>query len=206
MRVIGIVGGVASGKSLVASQLAELGATPLDADRAGHEVLRLPHVETAARARWGADIFDAAGRIDRRRLAAIVFAPTEEAERERRYLEQLTHPEIERRLAEQMEQARAAGAPAVVVDAAVMLEAGWDAKCDLLVYVDAPRAQRLARARGRGWSEAEFAARENAQQPLEAKRRRADLVIDNCGPPEQTRAQLERLWRERISGGDRARV
>ena len=206
MRVIGIVGGVASGKSLVASQLAELGATVLDADRAGHEALRLPHVEAAARARWGADIFDPAGRIDRRRLASIVFAPTDEAERERKCLEQWTHPEIGRRLVEQMEHARAAGAPAVVVDAAVMLEAGWDAQCDLLVYVDAPRAQRLARALSRGWSEEEFAAREKAQQPLEAKRGRADLVIDNGGPPEQTRAQLERLWRERISGGQRAEV
>jgi dephospho-CoA kinase len=199
MQIIGLLGGVASGKSLVARQLAELGACVLDADRAGHEVLRLPEVETAARARWGNRVFTPDGHIDRRRLAGIVFAPAPGGPLEREYLEQLTHPDIGRRLEQQIREVAAAGAPAAVLDAAVMLEAGWEHLCDHLIYVDVPRAMRLERARGRGWSEEDFTARENAQQPLDRKRGCADLVIDNSGTPEQTRVQVEQCWR-RIRG------
>ena len=75
MKILGLLGGVASGKSLVSRQLAELGAVVLDADRAGHEALRLPSVEEAARRRWGDAVFGPDGHIDRSRLAKIVFAP-----------------------------------------------------------------------------------------------------------------------------------
>ena len=87
---------------------------------------------------------------------------------------------------------------AAALDAPLLLEAGWDRLCDTLVFVDAPRGLRLARARKRGWSEADFARREAAQQSLEAKRGRADLVVDNSGPLDATRAQVERLWHSLI--------
>ena len=75
MKTLGLIGGVACGKSLVARQLADLGAVVLDADRAGHEALRLPEVEAAARRRWGDGIFGRDGHIVRSQLAKIVFAP-----------------------------------------------------------------------------------------------------------------------------------
>ena len=103
MKILGLLGGVASGKSLVARQLAELGAVVLDADRAGHEALRLPRIEEAARQRWGDAVFGPDGHIDRSRLAKIVFAPPPDGPRERKYLEELTHPEIGRRLSAQAE-------------------------------------------------------------------------------------------------------
>ena len=194
MQVIGILGGVASGKSLIAGQLAQLGAGVLDADRAGHEVLRLPEIEAAARARWGPGVFGPDGRIDRARLARVVFAPGPEAERERKFLEQRTHPEIGRRLAAQAERLAASGAPAAVLDAPLLLEAGWDGFCDKLIFVDAPRQVRLARALARGWSEEDFAAREAAQESLDVKRKRADVIVDNSGSPERVEAQVERFW------------
>ena len=194
MRVIGVVGGVAGGKSLVARQLARLGAGVLDADRAGHEALQLPRIEAAARKRWGRRIFGPDGRIDRPRLAEIVFADPPEGTREREYLEQLTHPEIGRLLRREAERLAASGSPAAVLDAPLLLEAGWDRLCDIVVFVDAPRELRLARARKRGWSEADFAAREGAQESLDLKRKRADVVLDNSGSPEQTQAQVERFW------------
>jgi dephospho-CoA kinase len=194
LRVIGLAGGVASGKSLVARQLAEMGAGLLDADRAGHEVLGLPEIEAAARDRWGDRVFSQTGRIDRGRLAGVVFAPPPEGPRERRFLENLTHPEIGRRLAGQAAAQAAAGVRVAILDAPLILEAGWDKLCSRLLFVDAPRRARLARAVARGWTEEEFAAREAVQLPLDQKRRLADFVVDNSGPPEETQARLERLW------------
>jgi dephospho-CoA kinase len=194
MHLIGILGGVASGKSLVAGQFARLGAGVLDADRAGHEVLRLPHVEAAVRQRWGAEVFGPDGRIDRGRLARIVFADPPGGTRQRRELEQMTHPEIGRLLGRQVETFARSGCPAAVLDAPLLLEAGWDRLCDRLVFVDAPREMRLLRALARGWNKEDFAAREQSQQSLDYKRERADAVVDNSGSPEHTQAQVERLW------------
>jgi dephospho-CoA kinase len=194
MRIIGITGGVASGKSMVAGQLATLGAGVLDADRAGHEALRLPHVEAAARQRWGEAIFGPDGRIDRAKLARIVFAAEPEGERERKYLEQLTHPEIGRLLKRQAEAFEAAGAKVAVLDAALLLEAGWDGMCEKTIFVESPREVRLDRALARGWTEEDFAARECVQDSLERKRPRADVIIDNSGSAERTRAQVEQFW------------
>jgi len=194
LRAIGLVGGVASGKSLVAGQLAEMGAGLLDADRAGHEVLRLPEVETAARTRWGEGVFGPDGRIDRRRLGEIVFAPPPDGPREREFLEKLTHTRIGRRVADQAAGLAASGIRVAVLDAPLILEAGWDKLCSRLLFVDAPRRARLARAVARGWTEEGFAARERVQLPLDQKRRLADFVVDNSGSPEETRARLERLW------------
>jgi len=194
MKVIGILGGVASGKSLVAAELGRLGAGLLDADRAAHDVLRMPEIEAAVRRRWGASVFDADGRIDRARLARIVFA----APPERRHLERLTHPKIGRLLAQEAERLEAGGRAAAALDAPLLLEAGWDKLCDTLVFVDAPRDVRLARAVARGWSREDFVAREEAQESVRAKRERADFVIDNSGSLEPTRSQVERLWRSLV--------
>ena len=138
MHILGLLGGVASGKSLVAGQLERLGAGVLDADRAGHEVLRMPEVEQAARERWGEAVFRPDGHIDRHRLAAIVFAPPPKGSEERRFLEELTHPRIRRLLEKEANGLAAAGFPAAVLDAPLLLEAGWDTLCHRLILVDAP--------------------------------------------------------------------
>ncbi len=194
MQIIGVTGGVASGKSTVARQFATLGAAVLDADEAGHEALRLPQVEAAARRRWGDAAFGPDGRIDRARLARLVFGPAPEARQERAYLEQLTHPEIARRWKQQAEKLTAAGTAAAVVDAALLLEAGWHEMCTKIVFVEAPRETRLARAMERGWSEEDFAAREGAQDSLDHKRAQADVIIDNSDSPQRTQAQVEQFW------------
>jgi dephospho-CoA kinase len=217
MRVIGILGGIASGKSQVTRMLAELGCGILDADRAGHEVLRQDEVKQEIRERWGNGVFDSQGEIDRQAVAQIVFAKTKSTETkpndtkrhlipdqqptdataERRFLEQLTHGRIAELLKRQSDEFAAAGqAKAIVLDAALLLEAGWDKLCDTLLFVNAPSETRLERALTRGWTEAEFDAREAAQESLQAKRQRADFEIDNSGDLQHLRDQVIRFWGE----------
>jgi len=198
MKILGLLGGVASGKSLVSRQLAELGAVVLDADLAGHEALRLPSIEAAARERWGNAVFGTDGHVDRSRLAKIVFAPPPDGPKERNFLEKLIHPEIGQRLLAQA-MAPKAGHPLAVLDAALIIEAGWDRLCDHFAFVDAPREVRLARALQRGWTEADFTARETAQESLDSKRKRADVIIDNSGSADHTLVQVQCLWRFLVS-------
>jgi dephospho-CoA kinase len=193
LTIVGLVGGVASGKSFVAEALERRGAVLLDADRAGHEALREPEVEAAARARWGDKIFAPDGHIHRPALAQIVFSSAPELA----YLESLTHPRIAIRLKEQLEQLAEQKSPRVVVlDAPVMLKAGWDKFCNQIVFVDAPREVRLARALTRGWSASEFERREAAQEPIDVKRKMATKAVDNGGSPQATEAQIISLWSE----------
>jgi dephospho-CoA kinase len=194
-ELIGLLGGVASGKSFVAELLARQGAIVLDADRIGHEVLRDPAVKAECRSRWGDDIFAPDGEIDRVSLAKIVFAQDAVGQSHLRSLEAITHPRIQKRLLEQLESLVKENPGAVaILDAPIMLKAGWDKPCSHIIFVDAPRDIRLARARSRGWTEANFTAREAAQEPLETKRKLADLVIDNSGSFENTERQVEAFW------------
>ena len=195
MKIIGLLGGIASGKSLVAEQLCQLGAGLLDGDRAGHEVLRLAEIEQLVRDRWGKEVFGPEGHVDRKRLGRIVFAPSPEGRRELEYLERITHPRIGERLRQQAADLAAQGRAVTVLDAPVMLKAGWDKLCDHIVFVEALQEIRRARAIARGWRQEDIAARESAQEPLAMKRERADSVIDNSGSRQETQAQVERLWR-----------
>lgn len=194
MQIVGLLGGVASGKSTIARLLVEAGAGLLDADRVGHQALLLPEVEEAARSRWGDKVFDASGRLDRSRLAEIVFAPPPHGPEERRFLESLTHPEIAKIIQLQADVLARQSCPVAVLDAPLLLEAGWDRLCNTLVFVQVPREIRLARAVERGWPPAEFTAREQAQISVEKKRSLAGHIVDNADDMEKTRRQVSRLW------------
>ncbi|MHB8969302.1 MAG: dephospho-CoA kinase [Pirellulaceae bacterium] len=195
MVVIGITGGIASGKSLVAQQLGQFGAVVLDADRVGHEVLREPSVRAALIARWGTGILDGAGGIRRGSVADKVFAPPPDGPRELAFLEHWTHPRITERIGQRLQELRRQGdLQAVVLDAPVLYKAGWDADCDRIVFVEADAAVRAARARQRGWSEAQWRAREAAQPALDYQRARSHLVVHNSGSREQLMAQLAEFW------------
>lgn len=194
VTVIGILGGIASGKSQVALQFESLGAVRIDGDELGHLVLREPEVQTALVERWGSGILDAQAQIDRRAVGRIVFGATAEAAAELAFLEGVTHPRIAARLNDTIAAAARRGATVVVIDAAVMDKAGWDQACDQLVFVDVAREERLRRAMGRGWTADEFMRREAAQSPLARKRQRANTIIDNSGPLEETFVQVKRFW------------
>jgi dephospho-CoA kinase len=197
--VIGLTGGVASGKTAVAALLAEHGCTAIDADSVGHEILDLPVVQQKLVHRFGPSVVQGKGggtsgtpRVDRRALAAIVFADQEA----RRALEAIVHPLMRARFSEAIERALETGHRPVVLDAAILLEAGWQDLCDLVVFVDSPRSQRIRRAaEHRGWSEAAFDSRERAQWPCQEKRRHAEYVIRNDAGVDSLRREVEALVR-----------
>jgi len=192
--VIGLIGGMGSGKTLVADELARHGGHVISGDQLGHEALEQPAIRARIRERWGAEVFDRGDNVERSRLGARVFGEPDE----RKELEALVFPFIERRISEEIGAARQKDGPAfIVLDAAIMLEAGWNKQCDRLVYVDAPRPIRLARlARQRGWTERDLDAREAAQWSVAEKKRRADFVIDNSGTPEKITDQVNKLLAE----------
>ena len=202
MRTIGLVGGVASGKSLAAKILVDLGAGLLDADRTGHAVLAdNAEVHEKLRQRWGDAIFSTEGTVDRAALARLVFANRSRADADREFLEEILHPRIRRRLETLRDQFAAEGKPAVVLDAPLLFESGWNSMCDILVMIDSDRALRLERARARGWNDAEFAKREAAQWPIDKKRLAADVIISNNGTADDLRREVEAFWQNDLPPG-----
>jgi dephospho-CoA kinase len=192
--VVGLIGGIGSGKSRVAEAFARHGAFVISGDRLGHEALRQPDIIERVARQFGREVLDEQGKVNRRRLGALVFADPAQL----RALEELVFPSIERRFAEEIALGQAdAKAVLIVFDAAVLLEAGWNKRCDWVVYVHAPREVRLARLAGqRGWSAKEVAAREKAQMSLTEKVTRADYVVDNSGSAQELESQIISLLRQ----------
>lgn len=200
MKTIGLIGGVASGKSLVAQMFVELGAGLLDADKVGHKVLALDLVvKHTLVVNWGPDILAPDGSIDRAKVAARVFGDGEQAGADRKFLESLVHPKIARYLAIRKADLQNAGHPAVILDAPLLLEANWRPLCDLVVFVDADRDIRLARALSRGWTPDEFARREAAQWPVERKRAAADVIISNNGDLDSLQKSVCDVWHKSVA-------
>lgn len=193
--VIGLVGGIGAGKSLVASMLAELGAEVADADQVAHDALEDEHVKAMLVQWWGRAILDVVGRVKRSAVAERVF----DDEPARKRLEALIHPLVKAQTRARLAAARKKpGIKAFVVDAPLLVEAGMDSElCDAVIFVDADLDVRQARARdGRGWSADEHARREQAQESLDFKRERADYVVDNNSTPDALREEVGRVFAE----------
>ena len=199
MRIIGLTGGIACGKSTVSRALRALGAAIIDADALAHE-LSQPNapIFNAYVERFGREIVTADGTLDRAAIAALVFAdPAVRAE-----VDAIAHPLIRRAAEERLRAARAQDKTAAVLDVPLLFEAGWDALADEVWVVALPAEEQLVRllARDKSMSEGEARARISAQMPLAEKCARADIVIDNSGTLGETRECIEQLWRERIIG------
>lgn len=192
-RVIGLTGGIGSGKSTVAGMLAELGATVIDADRVGHEIYR-PGTEGFRRVvdAFGPEVVAADGTIDRRVLGARVFADPAALRR----LNALVHPLIGTAIRDRLMQAQAEPSSLpIVVEAAIMMEAGWTFFDEVWVVVVAPETAIARVTAARGMTRDEVQRRIDAQMSSAERRARATRVIENDGTPAALRAQVEAAWR-----------
>ena len=197
--VIGIAGGIGSGKSTVARFLAEAGCMVYDADTEVSALYKRQDVLDTIRA-WCGEEAVVEGEIDRATVARVIFE--DESQRER--LEGLLFPRLHARRRDLIEEASREGAKAVVIDAPLLFEAALDVECDVVIFVDTPRATRLERLRARsGWDEGELSRREKAQLPLDAKRQRSDYSLDGSASPEELRTRTLRLLDEIIAGQSR---
>jgi len=185
--VVGLAGGVGSGKSTVAAIFIKQGARGIDADALGHRVLDLPAVRAGLVRDWGDEILRD-GRVDRAALARLAFRSRKSVAR----LNRRVHLEILREIRRRIARTRGW----VVLDAALLYETGADALCDKVVYVSAPRALRARRVRSRGWSPGELKRRERFQLPVLYKKKKADYVIDNAGPTSRTVDQIRTICDE----------
>ncbi len=194
--VVGLTGGIASGKSTVSQFLQELGACVIDADDVAHSLsepgqsLYKAYVE-----HFGSDVLTPEGKLDRGAIAQRVFSRPEEKQR----LDELAHPLILKEFKRRLQSAKDANEPLIVLDVPLLFEAGWDKMADetWLVYVtEKEQMQRLCKRNS--FSEEEAWARIRSQMPLSEKVVKADVCIDNDGSVEQTRSAVYELWKERV--------
>ncbi|MBI3780779.1 MAG: dephospho-CoA kinase [candidate division NC10 bacterium] len=194
MLVVGLTGGICSGKSTVAAMFERLGAVVIDADRVAHE-LQAPGqpLFRAIVSAFGRQIVGEDGRIDRRRLGAIVFSD----HKARARLQEILHPAIVEECERRIQQARASGAAVCLLDAALLIESGRHARFDRMVLVEASEAVQLERLIARmGLSREEAMQRIRSQMPPEEKRRHAKFVIENGGSLNETERQVRAVWEQ----------
>ena len=201
MLLVGLTGGIGSGKSTVAALLARHGVVILDADAFARDAVRSGSEPFAAVVRrFGEEIVGTDGELDRARLAAIVFADREALAD----LEAIIHPEVRRMIADGIQSHLDTNDVVVLVNP-LLIEMGTHRDCDVVVVVSASPETQVARSVARGMDEADVRARLAAQLPLDDRAAAADVLLDNEGTREELEAEVEVLWRDLAAraAGDR---
>lgn len=195
--IIGVAGGIGSGKSTVADILGRLGAGVISSDRLNHAELESPEVAAQIRAWWGDRLIGPDGHVRRDALRERVRNDPDA----RSQLEGLTHPRIASRRQKMMSEFIADDrVRAIVWDSPLLFEAGLAEQCDYIIFVEAERGRRLARVRQeRGWTEEDLERFEKMQKPLDFKRQRADYIVDNNSDTDVVRREVENVFSRILS-------
>ena len=197
MLVIGLTGGIGTGKSEATRQLEALGASIISADQVGHEAYT-PNTEAWEQvvATFGDDILQDDQEIDRRKLGAIVFSDPSQLEK----LNQIMHPRMARIVSGKIEVFRSQAVSVVVVEAALLFEAGWDSLVEEVWVTDSPEELIIGRLKERnGLSEEEAKKRINSQMDRAERIERSDFVINNSGDMAELGNAIKELWDRRVA-------
>lgn len=194
--VVGLTGGIASGKSTVSSMLRDEGIPVICADDLARKAVEPGKpATTEIRRLFGADVFDSTGHLDRVAMARLVFRDPAR----RQLLESIIHPRVSEEKERQISELDSMGYPIVIVDVPLLYEASWEKAFDLIIVVYIPRELQEKRLADRdGISLREIQSRLDAQMDIEEKRKRADVVIDNSASADATRTQMEKALRELV--------
>jgi len=196
MPVIGLAGGIGSGKTLVADQLGQMGAAVIDVDRLAKQLRDLPQTRRALRQSLPEEIFTQEGQIDEKALSELIFAPTEQQEdTPLARLNAIVHPLVLAKCRQLIDQYRRLGGPkALILDAPLLFEAGLDTCCDAVIFVASRGRTRSQRVQAqRGWTESDWARREKTQIPLDKKLEMSDYIVDNNSSKTDLRCHVQRL-------------
>ncbi|MFC1953115.1 dephospho-CoA kinase [Chloroflexota bacterium] len=194
MKIIGLTGGIGSGKSTVSQYLAELGAIIIDADKVGHEALRTMEVKQEIVTAFGRGVLALDGEIDRQKLGGIVFNNPESLSR----LNGIMHHRMSTMFVDRIEKYRQKGVDVVILDAAVLLEteADWASLVDEIWVTESPEADVLKRiSKQRGLSEEQVLARIRSQLSQEERAKQADVIINNNGNLDDLTVKVKELWK-----------
>ncbi|MCF6158616.1 MAG: dephospho-CoA kinase [wastewater metagenome] len=196
LKIIGITGGISSGKSTVGRLFASLGAEYIDADEMCHKLILRKEYRDKIIEKFGTTVQDIRNRIDRSRLAEVVF-------RDKTRLDELCnilHPPVIEQIKSKIDTIEKQGRRrAVVIDAALLEESDLSLLCDFIVFVNTGKDQRTARSQvGRRWEKGELEKREHFQMSIEEKKKRADYIIDNNFTIENTSRQVREFWKHYI--------
>ncbi|MQG73418.1 MAG: dephospho-CoA kinase [SAR202 cluster bacterium] len=197
MLVIGLTGSIGTGKSEAARQLEALGASIISADQVGHEAYT-PQTEAWEQVvvAFGNGILQEDGEIDRRKLGALVFSDPDQLEK----LNQIMHPRMARMVADQIEALRGEQVDVVVVEAALLFEAGWDSLVEEVWVTDSPEKVVIERLKLRnGMSEEEARKRMSSQMGRIERLERSDYVIENSGDMAALESAIKELWDRRVA-------
>jgi dephospho-CoA kinase len=194
MIIVGLTGGIATGKSTVATIFAELGAYRIDADRLARDVVKPGQPAMQAIMNYfGKDIVNENGQLNRKKLADIIFADPVK----RNVLNEMTHPPIRALLRDELAQARKKGACVALVEVPLLYEGGFDRDVDVVVVVSVRATTQLSRLMTReNLNEQEAQLRVSAQMPLAEKVARADFVVNNDGDHDHARQQVNEIWQQ----------
>ena len=196
MIVIGLTGGIGTGKSEVTRIFQELGAVLINADQIGHQAYT-PHSEIWQEVvkAFGEEILQPGGEIDRKKLGSIVFADPDQLTR----LNQIMHPRMARMVAQQIQELREQGEDVVVVEAALLFEAGWDSLVDEVWSTESPEESVIKRLQSRsGLSQEEAKKRIDSQMSAEERTSRSQVVVDNSGDLVELERVVRSIWDNRV--------
>ncbi len=198
MLVIGLTGGIGTGKSEAARHLRDLGAAVIEADAVGHEAYR-PNTECWREVigTFGEEILQPDGEIDRRKLGGIVFSDPEQLAK----LNGIVHPGIARMVEDELGRLRSQETPVAVLEAALLFEAGWDSLVDEVWVTDSPVEAVVERLSVRnGLSAQEVMERMDSQMDRNDRLARADAIIDNASGVAELKRTVDGLWNSRVKG------